>query len=218
MYQVQRCFRDETVLITTYEGNHNHSLPPAARPMASSTSAALKMFLSGSTTSLHGSTLPNSHLFSSLSTSGSTGLVTLSPSATCPTITLDLTQPSNRSYLQFQRANTNSLDHRQFFPLPLHGYNNQTTYEGLYLTSKLPNIIPQEKNLALMDIVSEAIAKDPSLKAALESAVSSITGGSGGPQNINNHNQSSESGYDPYSKMPAIYNTSSAPHYSIDLE
>jgi hypothetical protein len=52
--QVQRCAEDRTVLVTTYEGNPNHPLPPATMAMASTTAAAASMLLSGSMPSADG--------------------------------------------------------------------------------------------------------------------------------------------------------------------
>ncbi|KAL1372893.1 hypothetical protein AAHE18_01G236000 [Arachis hypogaea] len=81
--QVQRCAMDERVVITTYEGNHNHPLPEAARSIATTTTSALNMFLCGSMTT---------------TTTSSTSLsLSSTSSSSCPTLTLDLTtqQPSN---------------------------------------------------------------------------------------------------------------------------
>ncbi|KAG1330508.1 WRKY transcription factor 42 [Cocos nucifera] len=200
---VQRCAEDRSILITTYEGNHNHPLPPAAMAMASTTSAAAAVLLSGSMSSADG--LINSNFLARTVLPCSSSLATISASAPFPTVTLDLTH--NPNPLQFQRLPAQ-------FQLPLpngtpafgappqppslpqifgQALNSQSTFSGLQMS---PNVdgahFPHPKPpsaTSLVDTVSAAtaaITADPNFKAALAAAITSIIGGAHQPNSNNN--------------------------------
>ncbi|XP_039046968.1 WRKY transcription factor 72A-like isoform X2 [Hibiscus syriacus] len=110
--QVQRYAEDMSILITTYEGTHNHPLPMSATAMASTTCAAASMLLSGSTSSA-GSYVPSStsshpalhglNIYLSDNSKPKFYLPNTSlPSASShPTITLDLTSTPSSSSSSF---------------------------------------------------------------------------------------------------------------------
>jgi hypothetical protein len=179
--------------------------------MASTTSAAASMLLSGSMSSADGIMTPN--LLARAILPCSTSMATLSASAPFPTVTLDLTQNSNPNPnpLQFQRPHHSPFQVPNFFQGQQQSQNfaqaaaslyNQSKFSGLqlsqevgssHLTAQAPT---QQQQPSLADSVSAAtaaITADPNFTAVLAAAISSIIGGGHGNNNNANTNNNSRS-------------------------
>lgn len=181
--QVQRCAEDKTVLITTYEGNHNHPLPPAATAMANTTSAAASMLLSGSSTS--SSNIDTSALTRCGFYTSTLPMATLSASAPFPTITLDLTQTAPQ---------INPMQQQFLRPAPPNSFPIQLIGHPLYNvpSQKLPLILQQGQRHSnpMVESITAAITSDPNLAAALVSAISNVMGAPRANDGSNNNGSS----------------------------
>lgn len=201
---MQRCAEDLSILITTYEGNHNHPLPVSATAMASTTSAAASMMLSGSSTSQPGlNGLNFSH--HDISTTRQFYLPNSTSSSLFPTVTLDLTSsPSPSSSSNYFNSFPTSFP--RFPPTSLNfsssesnilpaGWGNgypgygavpyyQTQPGNLILGKESQNQIYQSfpgnnqqrgaSEQSLTETLTKVITSDPSFRSVIAAAISSM--------------------------------------------
>ncbi|CAM0881031.1 unnamed protein product [Alopecurus aequalis] len=178
--QVQRWAEDKTVLITTYEGNHSHQLPPAATTMANTTSAAATMLLSGPVASRDGAALfghPAVFHHHQSSFPYASTVATLSASAPFPTITLDLTQaPAGASGMPHRLSSVQ----QQPTAMPFAATPQVAMYPQLRASTVLPARLGLglgARQQSVMETVTAAIAADPNFSTALAAAISSVMAG-----------------------------------------
>ncbi|CAE5957893.1 unnamed protein product [Arabidopsis arenosa] len=137
--QVQRSSEDMSILISTYEGTHNHPLPMSATAMASATSAAASMLLSGASSSsstaadLHG--LNFSLSGNNITPKPKSPFLQSSPSPSSsghPTVTLDLTtssssqQPFLSMLNRFSSPPSNVVSRSNSYPSTNLNFSNNT--------------------------------------------------------------------------------------------
>lgn len=202
-----------SILITTYEGTHNHPLPVSATAMASTTSAAASMLTSGSSTSTSNPNPSTTSQTLNFYLNNNSKLKpiylphsSISPSPTCPTITLDLTSntlSTSSPYNNYRSPQITSIFPPRYSTTNLNfsslesnaspiSWSTNGTFNYRENQMGSLNFVPkqpqensytsfmQNKHSLQPDTIeaaTRAITSDPNFQSVLQAALASVIGG-----------------------------------------